>query len=559
VLSKKPFVPSFLGALLAGLSLVGCASFFGLDEYEITEDTRCGEELVDLSSNPDHCGECDTACGSHEECLNGNCVCEQGTEACSGACVDLDSNADHCGNCDTACPSEASCRSGSCRCDDSDLDLCSGECVDTTRDSDHCGACDEACAVGASCDNGTCACDDDDFEVCAGRCVDLTTDEANCGGCGDACPSGATCTASRCVCPSGRTVCSGACVDVATDEEHCGGCGNDCNVSHATSVCQNGTCAGEECSDGYGDCNGDLFMGEAGDGCEVATDSDEMHCGACNVACDPTDTCTGGSCDCDVVTSDGGECSPSGCGCGPSEGCYYNTTDLLWECYVAGPFTEGSACEYNNDCAAGHSCVDNVCRTYCGQGQTCDGGCSPVYLDAEPVDDWNYCHAICDPVPTSDLSQQPDCAPGEHCAVLFSGSTACLPGSPNPVGQGARCASTADCQTGFYCNDSLHCQSSCWMEDDTCPSIASGHECRGYSNGGILIDGNEIGTCLPPAANSGCKEVCTTTADCVVIGTECTDTTSGRICLNEQCQECFDVSLVCSSDSDTCAFLQCTP
>lgn len=555
--SRNPFGRSVRVALVAALSLVGCASVFGLDEYEITEDSRCGEELVDLSSNPDHCGECDEACGSRQECLNGNCVCEQGTQACDGGCVDFESNSDHCGSCNAACPSEASCRDGSCRCDDSDLDLCSGECVDTTSDGDHCGGCGEACAAGASCDDGSCECDNDAHQVCSDRCVDVATDEEHCGGCGDACPTGATCTASRCVCPTGRSECSGACVDLSADEDHCGSCGNDCNVPNATSVCRDGTCAGEECSDGYGDCNGDLFMGEAGDGCEVETTSNEMHCGACNLVCDPTETCNGGDCSCEVMTASGGECSPSGCGCDAGEGCNYNTDDLVWACYPAGSLPEGSACDDSTDCVPGHSCVSNLCRPYCGQGQPCTGDCSPVYLDGEPVDDWNYCHALCDPVPTGMLSQQPDCPPGERCTVLFTGSTVCDPAGANPGGMGARCAVTEDCQTGFYCNGALHCQASCWMADDTCDQFAFGYSCRGYLED-IFIEDNEVGACLPTEAGAGCKETCTTDADCMVIGTVCTETTSGSICLNEQCQECFDLDLSCSSDNDSCAFIECT-
>jgi len=529
---------------------------YGLDEYEITDDERCGDDLVDLSSNREHCGDCDNACGSREMCLNGTCVCEQGTDACDGACVDLDSNADHCGNCDTACPSDASCEGGSCRCDDSDLDICSGECVDLNTDSDHCGGCGDACPSGASCDDGSCECDNSAHQVCADRCVDVATDEEHCGGCGDACPTGATCTASNCVCPTGRTVCSGACVDLATDEDHCGSCANDCDVSNATSVCQLGACGGDDCNDGYADCNGDLAAGESGDGCEVNIDSDETHCGACNLACDPGDTCNAGSCSCEVETVDGGECSPSGCGCGPAEGCYYDTGDLQWACNVAGPFPEGSDCEANADCSAGLSCVDSMCRPYCGQGQTCTGGCSPVYLDGEPVDDWNFCHTVCNPVPTSSLSPHPSCPPGQKCSILSSGSSNCYP-LTTAGGMGARCASTEECQSGFYCNAALHCQASCWMDDDTCSQIAFGHSCRAYLEP-IVIEGNEVGVCLPVNAAAGCKEPCTTDADCMVIGTVCTDTTSGRICLNEQCQDCFDQSLVCNSDPDSCVFMECT-
>jgi hypothetical protein len=72
-----------------------------------------------------------------------------------------------------------------------------------------------------------------------------------------------------------------------------------------------------------------------------------------------------------------------------------------------------------------------------------------------------------------------------------------------------------------------------------------------------LIDDEEIGECLPAQAAAGCKEACSTDADCAVTGTRCVATTSGDICLNERCTECFDADLSCTSDNDTCEFIEC--
>lgn len=555
--SRRPVRPKASWLVALALVLAGCGSVFGLDDYEITNDERCGDELVNLSSDPDHCGSCDTACRSHEECIGGLCLCETGAEACSGSCVDLDTDEKHCGHCDTECPDDATCKTGACRCDDTDLELCSGACVDLTRDADHCGDCGTACASGASCDNGTCVCDDADLDICSGRCVDVATDEANCGRCGNACPTGATCTGGDCECPSGEEVCGDVCADLSDDPDHCGTCANDCNVAHASSTCRNGACVGSKCDAGYGDCNGDLSTGERGNGCEVNTNTSALNCGGCNVACDADEQCTAGDCSC-MVPGGSGECSPSGCGCGTTEGCYYSSDSTSWICVTAGSVGEGGACDDNADCAADLSCVSDICRSYCGQGQPCTGDCSPVYVDDVAVSDWNYCHEVCNPIPTSTLYSAPACGSGQRCTLLFAGSSVCGAVNSNAGTRGSRCASNEDCQTGGYCNATGHCAAFCWVESDTCTLFGAGLGCRTYVDP-ILIDDNEVGECLPTQAAAGCKESCVTDADCSITGTRCVDTTSGNICLNEQCMDCFNQDMSCTSDNDTCEFLQCVP
>ncbi len=553
--SRRPLRPRAWRLVAAALLLAGCGSVFGLDDYEVTDQERCGDELVDLASNPDHCGSCDSPCGSHEECFIGICVCEADAAACGGGCVDLETDERHCGRCDASCPDDATCKSGSCACDDKALDLCSDACVDLTADPDHCGDCGTACATGASCDGGTCVCDDADLDICSGRCVDVATDEANCGRCGGACPAGATCTAGDCKCPSGEVVCGDECADLDDDPDHCGTCANDCSVPHASSTCQAGTCAAGKCDAGYADCNGDLSAGERGNGCEVNTGTSVMNCGGCGIVCDADEQCTGGKCGCTLPV--GTECSPTGCGCAASEGCFYSSTASGWICLAAGSVGEGGACDANEDCTPNHACVSDTCRAYCGQGQTCAGDCSPVYVDGEIVPDWSYCHATCNPIPTSTLSSDPACPSGQRCTLLFSGSSVCGPVNSTAGTRGSRCADNLDCQTGNYCNATGHCTALCWADSDTCPLYGPGIGCRTYLDP-VLIDDNEVGECLPTQAAAGCKETCVTDADCRITGTRCMDTTSGKICLNEQCNDCFNQDLSCSSDNDSCEFLECT-
>ena len=70
-----------------------------------------GQDCVDLTSDPDHCGECGNACAEGDACAAGMCVsdCPIGAAECGGQCVSVDSDADHCGECDNACPAEQVC------------------------------------------------------------------------------------------------------------------------------------------------------------------------------------------------------------------------------------------------------------------------------------------------------------------------------------------------------------------------------------------------------------------------------------------------------------------
>jgi hypothetical protein len=179
-----------------------------------------------------------------------------------------------------------------------------------------------------------------------------------------------------------------------------------------------------------------------------------------------------------------------------------------------------------------------------------------VYVDGEAVPDWNYCHETCNPVPSSTLSSAPVCPSGQRCSVIFSGSTVCSAVNSGAGGMASRCTDNDECQSGLYCNSSGHCTASCWVDDDTCSTFVSGYGCRTYVTP-VVIDGNEIGACLPSQASSGCKEECDSDADCTVIGTRCISTTNGDICLNEQCEECFDLALSCVSDNSTCLFEEC--
>src|SRR5688572_18720624 len=72
-----------------GLTAVACGGDDDAPPSHCDEpQVECGGECVDLSSSADHCGACDSACGSGEACFDGLC-CAEGSQVCDGSCVDI--------------------------------------------------------------------------------------------------------------------------------------------------------------------------------------------------------------------------------------------------------------------------------------------------------------------------------------------------------------------------------------------------------------------------------------------------------------------------------------
>lgn len=121
----------------------------------------CGEDCVDISSDPAHCGACDVSCGEGL-CTNGLCepaACEAGTSWCqdSLSCEDLAVGPNDCGVCGNDCTTEQACIDGQClacdggACDDAcelqGLTFCGTEagCRDLMNEREHCGECNRDC------------------------------------------------------------------------------------------------------------------------------------------------------------------------------------------------------------------------------------------------------------------------------------------------------------------------------------------------------------------------------------------------------------------------------
>jgi hypothetical protein len=323
--------------------------------------TTCPTSLfscdVDLSTDPNNCGECGNVCPSKGvlesySCIEGRCVLNCNANValnCDGVpdngCETMLPNSDHCGACGLKCPADKPCIDRSiydyaCGCKAGET-YCPGPflpCVDAQTDDLNCGGCNNACPPDGDgserppntyfgCSDGACGtlkcnggygdCD----SVRDNGCEVALTDDDNCGACGNKCQNGMQCRLNRflipeCMCPQGQTfcpsfcietLCAGYCADLSADKDNCGACGSMCayNVPKAFEGCSYGTCE-RTCETGWGDCNGNRD-----DGCETNIGSDPKNCGGCGIVCDGIagQACVDGQCmvePCNVLEPDAG-------------------------------------------------------------------------------------------------------------------------------------------------------------------------------------------------------------------------------------------------------------
>ena len=87
-------------------------------------------------------------------CSHGSCavVCGGGSARCGNNCVDLRSDPNNCGGCGNKCAGGQVCNKSTCALTcQSGLTNCNGGCVDLTSDDSNCNACGNACADGTQC------------------------------------------------------------------------------------------------------------------------------------------------------------------------------------------------------------------------------------------------------------------------------------------------------------------------------------------------------------------------------------------------------------------------
>lgn len=197
--------------------------------------------------------------------------------------------------------------------------------VDPRRDRKHCGACGHECITLAPihmtsrCVEGACELEcyslpeyvfpdgerATSYQNCNGLLddgceVDLLSNRDHCGSCGNACAAGQRCFGGKCGCPTGLTDCDGTCVDLTTDDLSCSACGKACAPpknacdplpANAGYGCADSTCGRLKCDGHFADCNKDLALGCASNGCETSL-LEPSNCGRCGKVCQADEQCS---------------------------------------------------------------------------------------------------------------------------------------------------------------------------------------------------------------------------------------------------------------------------
>lgn len=377
------------------------------------DDSDCARSASDagLADGGTIGSHCDTmsrqcvACVTNEHCTLGNlcvggaCVvgcssahgCPTGQTCCDGACLDLQSNTTACGACGTRCTvangvagcMNATCAVVSCTLPfaDCDSDASNGCETDTNTTVSHCGSCGVSCqsrpnarvecvsgGCATTCESGFADCDGDAANGCE---TDTRNDVSHCGACGTMCSlPGATagCASGRCAvatCGAGFADCDGLAVNgcevnTQTDVAHCGACGSACAARpNAVAACGAGACI-YACAAGFADCDG-----EPSNGCEVDVRTNAASCGSCGRRCDAAGgaaVCVAGVCTLTRCDSGRADCNGR-----VEDGCEVNTQTDVMHCGVCGHGCTGAA-------GAAASCAGGVCGYVCdGAHGDCDG------------------------------------------------------------------------------------------------------------------------------------------------------------------------------------------
>ncbi len=150
------------------------------------ENSFCSEDALCPANMRCWAGRCGTC---EDVPLGGGCLDGQGTcfddsiSICGNECVDTSVDPRHCGGCDRPTPSQSVCSGGVSACG-ADLSTCDDQCVSLQTDAQHCGGCDRSCDYLRDFDCGELNCFPQVTVCSAGQCempvlgpIDLSCDE----------------------------------------------------------------------------------------------------------------------------------------------------------------------------------------------------------------------------------------------------------------------------------------------------------------------------------------------------------------------------------------------
>lgn len=542
-------------------------------------------KFVDSNGNqPPHCqnqqtdeGESDVDCGGACAPCSLKQRCNSTTDCSEGDCID--------GTCQAA-----SCNDGNQNDNETDVDCGGGSCKTCPVGG--------GCSMDTDCQSGVCGGDTGcAVPTCGDRVQNGKESDIDCGG--TDCPSciagqkclvpsdcvGNDCKDLRCAltCAGNTANCDGdasnACeTNVKTDVDHCGDCDTSCSLAKATAKCMGGTCQVDSCVAPYADCNGDPT-----DGCEVNTDTDVDHCGACEASPCPTlngtarcadakcaITCDANFADCDGQAGNGCEKDVSrdinNCGgCGKT--CTASAGKTAWcrngQCGETTCATGRGDCNGDPDDDPAHNgCetdlktnVDScgACGTICvvagGDAQCSAGVCSIKSCSTGLADCTGGYDDGCETKTSTDSANCGAC--GKTCTTA-NGTSTCVSGAcqvkgctgtyadcnnsnsdgceTNTATSQTHCGgctgSTVNCDTVFPHSGGQCTNSACTITPSSCATDYA--NCNGTASDGcesnLKTDVNHCGTC--PVA---CSSTGTTTAGTSCAAGKCSPTCKGTL------------------------------
>jgi len=306
---------------------------------------------------------------------------------------------------------------------------------------------------------------------------------------------GADCSTGQCqiTCQTGYADCDGrtdnGCeVATATDLMSCGGCDLACSTPQGTTSCAQGVCT-PSCTPGVsGDCDGDVR-----NGCETQLTTDLRSCGRCGATCsnpNGSTSCVAGVCTPTCATG------YADCNGDPNDGCETRTASDPANCGGC-----GVACDTTFQVCASGSCQVSTCPAGSGDCDTNQSNCETDLT--RTVSDCGFCNNAC-----TVAHGTPSCS-NSTCAVA-----SCDPGYADCDANAATGCEVALATTVSSCG---RCGNACSNAhgSTTCTSGACAPTC---SSGWGSCDSN---------ANNGCETALNTLTNCGRCGNVCPNAMSG--------------------------------
>ncbi|PAV67126.1 hypothetical protein WR25_14176 [Diploscapter pachys] len=291
---------------------------------------------------------CSPVCGQYSQCVEGQCMCNQGYGYSNGLCQP--------NSCNPPCPQFSSCNPGGyCSCN-TGYSYSNGLCMPSNTYQNT--GCNNNCGQYSYCQNNQCNCVPG-YSMNAGQCSPaINSNSIN--SCNPPCGNNAHCQQNECYCNQGYSMQSGACLP---------SCNPPCPQN---SYCMKSYCY---CNPGYQDSGGSCIP-----------QNSAYSSSSCNPPCGQNSYCYQDSCNCNSgYQNSGGSCIPqnsayssSSCNppCGQNSYCYQGSCNCNSGYQLNSGVCQSQQNQCDPPCGSYASCQQGSC--YCNQGYSLSNGqCQP--------------------------------------------------------------------------------------------------------------------------------------------------------------------------------------